>query len=68
MDHGVSGDSEALKTSGLVVMSPGVRITATTPEGKIAITAVGELTRYGIVRCSADEGQQHFKTVEAMMK
>jgi Ankyrin repeats (3 copies)/Ankyrin repeats (many copies) len=89
-----------------VVMSPGMRITATTPVGTIAITAVDEVTRsytwdgatrdvqmsprvarwygslglfnpgagehwrehHGITRCVTEEGQQHFKTVEAALK
>ena len=89
-----------------VVMSPGMKITATTSVGTIAVTAVDELTRsytwdgatravemqpqksrffgslglffdgvtvhwrehHGIARCSTEEGQQHFKTVEEVMK
>jgi hypothetical protein len=89
-----------------VVMSPGMKITATTSEGTIAITAVDAATRayrwdgatraielepqaarffgslglyydpmnehwrdhHGIRRCSAEEGQQHNKTLEEAMK
>jgi hypothetical protein len=89
-----------------VVMSPGMRITATTYAGTIAITAVDELTRsytwdgstraiemspqkarffgslglyhdaqgehwrdhHGITRCFTQEGQQHNKTLEEVMK
>jgi uncharacterized protein len=89
-----------------VVMSPGMKITATTSVGTIAVTAADELTRsytwdgatravemqpqksrffgslglffdgatvhwrehHGIARCSTQEGQQDFKTVEEAMK
>jgi uncharacterized protein len=89
-----------------VVMSPGMKITATTSVGTIAVTAADELTRaytwdggtravemqpqksryfgslglffegadvhwrehHGIARCSTEEGQQDFKTVEEVMK
>jgi ankyrin repeat protein len=89
-----------------VVMSPGMRITATTSVGTIAITAADEMTRsytwdgatrsiemqpqksrylgslglffdgvtvhwrehHGIARCSTQEGQQDFKTVEKALK
>jgi ankyrin repeat protein len=89
-----------------VVMSPGMKITATTSVGTIAVTAVDELTRsytwdgatravemqpqksrffgslglffdgvtvhwrehHGIARCSTEEGQQDFKTVEEVVK
>ncbi len=89
-----------------VVMSPGMKITATTSVGTIAVTAADELTRsytwdgatrsvemepqksryfgslglffdgvtvhwrehHGIARCSTQEGQQDFKTVEELMK
>jgi ankyrin repeat protein len=89
-----------------VVMSPGMKIIATTSVGTIAVTAVDELTRsytwdgatravemepqksrffgslglffdgagvhwrehHGIARCSTEEGQQHFRTVEEVMK
>ncbi len=89
-----------------VVMSPGMKITATTSVGTIAVTAADELTRsytwdgatraiemepqksrtfgslglffegtvvhwrehHGIARCSTQEGQQDFKSVEEAMK
>ena len=92
-----------------VVMSPGTRITATTPMGTITVSAVDELTRsytwdgdtrvaeltpratttgrvcgslgifneiattywhvhHGITRAILEEGQQHFKTTDEVMK
>ena len=89
-----------------VVLSPGMKITATTSVGTIAVTAADELTRsytwdgatrsvemepqksrtfgslglffdgavvhwrehHGIARCSTQEGQQDFKTVEEVMR
>jgi hypothetical protein len=89
-----------------VVMSPGMKITATTSMGTIVVTAADELTRsytwdgatraiemqpqksrffgslglfhdgitvhwrehHGIARCSTEEGQQDFKTVDELMK